>query len=102
MMSAAHMYYRVKDAFTKLLVSPRSTIWICGLPALLMILDEKCLISDCKPLSNWRPMRRFALKMVFVGFRAAWFLAMSPIRRSVKENATHDGILRTPSTVQHS
>merc|ERR1719267_470818 len=45
---------------------------------------------------NLRPMRRLASKTVFLGFMAAWFLAASPIMRSVSEKATNDGVVRLP------
>merc|ERR1719333_1888956 len=55
------------------------------------------LRSDCVDESeNLRPMRRLASKTVFFGFIAAWFLAASPIMRSVSVNATNDGVVRLP------
>ena len=47
-------------------------------------------------------MSRFASKIVFSGFRATWFLAASPINRSVSVNATYDGVVRFPCTMHHS
>jgi hypothetical protein len=41
-------------------------------------------------------MRRLASKTVLVGFIATWFLAASPIRRSVSVKATYDGVVRLP------
>ena len=41
-------------------------------------------------------MRRFASKTVLAGFMATWFLAESPIRRSVSVKATKEGVVRLP------
>merc|ERR1719446_1666940 len=41
-------------------------------------------------------MRRLASKTVFSGFRATWFLAASPMRRSVSVKATYEGVVRLP------
>merc|ERR1740123_799976 len=41
-------------------------------------------------------MRRFASKTVFSALRAAWFLAAVPTSRSVSENDTYDGVVRSP------
>merc|ERR1719162_1654038 len=46
--------------------------------------------------ANLRPIRRFASNTVFSGFRAVWFLAASPIKRSVSVNATYEGVVRFP------
>lgn len=43
-------------------------------------------------------------KMVFLGFIAAWFLADSPIRRSLSVKDTKDGVVKEPcslATVEH-
>ncbi|KAG5523226.1 hypothetical protein RHGRI_035145 [Rhododendron griersonianum] len=37
---------------------------------------------------NRRPMRRLASNTVFCGFMATWFLAASPMRRSVSVKPT--------------
>ena len=37
---------------------------------------------------NLRPMRRLASNTVLMGFMATWFLAASPIRRSLSVKAT--------------
>merc|ERR550537_363135 len=66
-------------------------------PSLATHLKGKCLRSDCVDESvNLRPIRRFASKTVFFGFIAAWFLAASPIMRSVSVKATNDGVVRLP------
>ncbi|ESS64158.1 hypothetical protein TCDM_07867 [Trypanosoma cruzi Dm28c] len=79
-------------------VSPRNCTWITGLSSpFVMTLKGQCFMSDCTTGSlNFRPMRRFASKTVFVGFIATWFFAASPIRRSVSVNATYDGVVRLP------
>merc|ERR1719355_435787 len=41
-------------------------------------------------------MRRLASKTVFSGLRATWFLAASPIRRSLSVKATYEGVVRFP------
>merc|ERR1719388_183424 len=41
-------------------------------------------------------MRRLASNIVFSGFRATWFFAASPIKRSVSVKATYDGVVRLP------
>lgn len=46
--------------------------------------------------ANLRPMRRLASNTVLVGFMATWFLAASPIRRSVSVNPTYEGVVRLP------
>ena len=57
----------------------------------------KCFMSDWVAESDQRrPIRRLASKTVLVGFMAAWFLAASPIMRSVSVKATNDGVVRLP------
>merc|ERR1740122_331174 len=46
--------------------------------------------------ANLRPISLFASKTVFSGLRATWFLAASPIRRSVSVKATYEGVVRLP------
>lgn len=38
----------------------------------------------------------YSPKTVLLGFIATWFLAASPMRRSVSVNATYDGVVRFP------
>merc|ERR1719316_684419 len=55
------------------------------------------LMSACTIGSaNLRPIRRLASKTVFSGFLAVWFLAASPMRRSVSVKATYEGVVRLP------
>lgn len=100
-----------KMILTKSLVSPRYSTWMEGLPALSTILKGKCFMSAWTSLSaNLRPMRRLASKTlgykdtkvrsglikslcavatyVLWGFMATWFLAASPMRRSLSEKDT--------------
>ena len=54
-----------------------------------MTLNGQCFMSLCTEESeNLRPIRRLASNTVFVGFMATWFLAASPMRRSVSLKAT--------------
>ena len=80
------------------LVSPLNSTWIAGRsPSFWMTPNGKCFMSDWVDESeNRRPMRRLASNTVFFGFIAAWFLAASPIMRSVSVNATNDGVVRLP------
>lgn len=41
-------------------------------------------------------MRRLTSYTVRVGFTVAWFLAASPIKRSLSVNATYEGVMRLP------
>ena len=50
----------------------------------------------CRRGAHVRPMRRFASYTVRVGLVVAWFLAASPMRRSVSVNATQEGVMRLP------
>merc|ERR1719436_314614 len=60
-------------------------------------LKGQSLMSDWTIGSaNLRPISRFASKTVFLGFLATWFLAASPINRSVSVNATYEGVVRLP------
>merc|ERR1719356_360974 len=60
-------------------------------------LNDQSLISAWQTGSLYlRPMSRLASKTVFSGLRAVWFLAASPIRRSVSVKATYDGVVRFP------
>merc|ERR1719421_1309902 len=60
-------------------------------------LNGQCCMSDWTAESeNLRPMRRLASKTVLAGFIATWFLAASPMRRSVSLKATYDGVVRLP------
>ena len=52
------------------------------------------LPAEC--CTHLRPMRRLASYTVRVGLVVAWFLAASPIRRSVSVNATQLGVMRLP------
>src|SRR6187200_77117 len=46
-------------------------------------------------------MNRFTSYSVLVGFTAPWFLAASPIRRCPSSvNATHDGVMRFPRSLE--
>ena len=38
-------------------------------------------------------------KMVFLGFIAAWFLADSPIKRSLSVKETNDGVVKLPCSL---
>merc|ERR1719384_391591 len=49
--------------------------------------------------SNFRPISRLASKIVFSAFLAAWFLAAVPTNRSVSENDTYDGVVRSPMSL---
>merc|ERR1712093_555224 len=81
----------------KVLVSPLKSTWILGVSLSEMILKGQCLASDCTTGSEYlRPMRRLASKIVFRGFMAHWFLAASPMRRSVSVKATYEGVVRLP------
>ena len=40
-----------------------------------------------------------ASKTVFLGFKAAWFFAASPINRSFSEKATKEGVTRLPCSL---
>jgi len=54
-----------------------------------MTLNGQSLMSLCTAVSlNLRPMRRLASNTVLMGFIATWFLAASPIRRSLSVKAT--------------
>lgn len=77
------------DSGKKFLVSPLYSTWIFGLPSTEITSNGQCFMSAWMAgSSNLRPIRRLASKMVLVGFMATWFLAASPIRRSVSVNAT--------------
>lgn len=102
--------------------------WIIGLsPAPDTTLKGQWLMSCWRLGSeNLRPIRRFASKTVLMGFIATcisepkvdtnrpahwlrreerralihtWFLAASPIRRSVSVNATYEGVVRFPCSL---
>jgi len=82
----------------KVFSSPRYCTWITGLPATPDVtLKGQCFMSLCTALSvNLRPMRRLASKTVLKAFMATWFLAASPMRRSVSLKATYEGVVRLP------
>mmetsp|Transcript_27244 Transcript_27244/g.83981 ORF Transcript_27244/g.83981 Transcript_27244/m.83981 type:complete len:223 (+) Transcript_27244:1255-1923(+) len=71
---------------------------ICGLPPTPDVtLKGQCFMSDWTAASvNLRPMRRLASKTVLYAFIATWFLAASPMRRSVSLKATYEGVVRLP------
>jgi hypothetical protein len=78
-------------------VLPLNSTCTLGLPFLGTTLKGKCLMSACRESSDiFRPMRRFASKMLFRGFIAHWLFAESPMIRSVSVKATHDGVVRFP------
>merc|ERR1719210_179794 len=78
--------------------SPWAFTTIMGLsPCPAITLNGQSLMSDCTMGSaNLRPMSLLASKTVFSGFLATWFLAASPMRRSVSVNATYEGVVRLP------
>lgn len=81
----------------KVLVSPLNSTSMLGLPPFSTILKGKCFMSAWTSESwNLRPINRFASKTVLWGFMATWFLAASPIRRSVSVKATKEGVVRFP------
>jgi hypothetical protein len=54
-------------------------------------------MSACTVLSvNLRPISRFASKIVFDAFVAAWFFAASPTSFASCVNETYDGVVRLP------
>merc|ERR1719215_1071940 len=64
-------------------------------PSFWTTLKGKCFMSDWVAESvKRRPIRRLASKTVLTGFMAAWFLAASPIMRSLSVKATNDGVVR--------
>lgn len=73
----------------KVLISPLYSTCTLGFPPSLTTRNGQCFMSDCTVASsNFRPISLLASKMVFVGFMATWFLAASPMRRSVSVKAT--------------
>ncbi|KAE9523578.1 hypothetical protein AGLY_016130 [Aphis glycines] len=69
--------------------SPLNSTWILGFPQSFTTLNGQCLMSACVfSSSKRRPIKRLASNTVFTGFIATWFLAASPINRSVSVNAT--------------
>ena len=79
------------------LVSPADCTSMLGLPSAETTLKGHSFMSCWTAASvNLRPIRRLASYTVFVGLSDAWFFAASPIRRSVSEKATYEGVTRLP------
>mmetsp|Transcript_4680 Transcript_4680/g.6924 ORF Transcript_4680/g.6924 Transcript_4680/m.6924 type:complete len:223 (+) Transcript_4680:1006-1674(+) len=78
--------------------SPLKITSIWGLsPGPGITVNGQCFMSAFTASSaNLRPMRRFASNTVLVAFMATWFLAASPMRRSVSLKATYEGVVRLP------
>uniref|UniRef100_A0A0A9E4N8 Uncharacterized protein n=1 Tax=Arundo donax TaxID=35708 RepID=A0A0A9E4N8_ARUDO len=78
--------------------SPLYWTTIIGLsPGPATTLNGHSFMSLCTDGSeNLLPINRFASKTVLVGFMATWFLAASPMSRSVSVKATYDGVVRFP------
>lgn len=58
--------------------------------------DKQVAVRGALQHAHLRPMRRLTSYTVRVGLTVAWFLAESPIRRSVSVNATYEGVMRLP------
>ena len=59
--------------------------------------NGQCFMSAWTVASvNFLPIKRLASKIVLEGFMATWFLAASPMRRSVSVKATYEGVVLLP------
>lgn len=69
-----------------------------GLPSgPLRTVNGQCFMSIWTEVSsNLRPINLLASKTVLRGFIATWFLAASPIRRSVSVKPTYEGVVLLP------
>ena len=84
----------------KVLVSSKYWTSMTGLPSTSITLKGQVFMSFwTDSSSNLLPIKRLASKTVFLGFKAAWFLAASPINLSSGVKATKDGVTLLPCSL---